>query len=191
MRVELRKIQKEMGQTAIFSTPDDAEAMSMADKIAVLDKGRLVQYDAVDSVYHRPKSLYVAMNLGSPQINTVEGELSVDGGKTLLDLGFAKLDLSFLSDVLTKFSGKKVVLGFRPHYVEISKEGLGGLSIKGSVEAVEYMGSESYAIVSLGSSEASVLLPPNMRVEPGSEVWLNINTSRMHLFDASSGETIV
>jgi multiple sugar transport system ATP-binding protein len=191
MRVELRKLQKEMGQTAIFSTPDDAEAMSMADRIAVLDKGRLVQYDAVDAVYHRPKSLYVAMNLGTPQMNTVEGELLFEDGKALLDLGFAKLDLSYLSDVLTNYSGKKVVLGFRPQYAEISKERRGGLSIMGRVETVEYTGSESYAVVSLNSGETTVLLQSNMSVEPGSEVWLNINSRHLHLFDGSTGESIV
>ncbi|MEM3032170.1 MAG: ABC transporter ATP-binding protein [Nitrososphaerota archaeon] len=191
MRAELKKLQREMGQTAIFSTPDDIEAISMADRIAVLDRGRLIQYDAVDVVYDRPNCLYVAMNLGSPQINTVRGELHVEGGSALLDLGFAKLDISYFSEVLQRFNGKSLVLGFRPQYTELSTGRGDASSLRCRVEAVENMGAESYAIVSVNGADFSALVPPTMRLVPGQEVWLTVQPRYMHLFEAKSGAAIV
>ncbi|GBC69296.1 sn-glycerol-3-phosphate import ATP-binding protein UgpC [archaeon HR01] len=191
MRAELKKLQREMGQTAIFSTPDDLEAISMADRIAVLDRGRLIQYDTVDNVYDRPNCLYVAKNFGSPEINTAKGELSSKDGKILLDLGFTQLDLSQHSEVLKGHLGKKVVLGIRPQYIRVYTEEKRGVAVRGRVEALENTGPEIYALVSLDGAEFTVIVPPRLNLRPGLGVWLEMDSSHIHIFDGESGVVLI
>jgi multiple sugar transport system ATP-binding protein len=191
MRAELKKLQREMGQTAIFSTPDDLEAISMADKIAVLDRGKLIQYDTVDNVYDRPNCLYVAKNFGSPEINTARGELSSKNGRILLDLGFAQLDLSQYSQILKGHLGRSVVLGIRPQYLNVSTEKWEGWTLRGKVETMEKTGPETYALVSLDGALFTVIVPPKLNLHHGSEIWIHINSSQIHLFDSESGAALI
>ncbi len=191
MRAELKKLQREMGQTAIFSTPDDIEAISMADRIAVLDRGRLVQYDTVENVYERPNSLYVASNIGSPKINTVEGDLLLDGDNRFLDLGFTRIDLSHFGEVLKGFEGRKLVLGVRPHEIVISQRKTSDGSFMGRVEVVEDTGAEAHATVMVDSTYLVVLIPPGMRINMGDEVWLYLDPNRLNIFDKSTGKALI
>jgi len=190
MRAELKKLQREMGQTAIFSTPDDVEAISMADRIAVLSKGRLIQYDTVDNIYERPCNLYVAQNIGSPQINIVEGTLVVEGGNFLLDLGFTRVNLNFLSDILKGFEGKSLILGVRPFDINPSTRKTDDTPFRGKVEVVEDTGAEVYASVVVDSTTFTVYIPRDIRLDVGEEIWLSLNTKRIHLFDKSSGKAL-
>ncbi len=191
MRAELKKLQREMGQTAIFSTPDDVEAISMADRIAVLSKGRLIQYDTVDNIYERPYNLYVAQNIGSPQINTVEGILVAEGGVLLLDLGFGRINLSHLGDVLKDFEGKSLILGVRPLDITPSTRKTDDTSFKGRIEVIEDTGAEVYANVRVDSATFTVLIPPSMRLGVGDEVWLSLSPERIHIFEKSSGKALL
>lgn len=191
MRAELKKLQREMGQTAIFSTPDDVEAISMADRIAVLSKGRLIQYDTVDNIYERPYNLYVAQNIGSPQINTVEGSLVTEGGGPLLDLGFTKINLSHLGDVLKGFEGKSLILGVRPPDITPSTRKTDDISFRGRVEIIEDTGAEVYANVGVDSTTFTVLIPSGMRLGVGDEVWLSLNPKKIHIFEKSSGKALL
>lgn len=190
MRAELKKLQREMGQTAVFSTPDDVEAVSMADRIAVLDRGKLVQYDDVDTIYNKPNCLYVATNIGSPEINTVQGDLHVENNKVILDLGFAKLDLSIYADSLKNLDGKSVIIGVRPHEIMISPSKMDGLVFEGSVVTIDNTGAETYAIVVVNDAEFTVLVPRGMTLKNNEKVWLKVQSRNIHLFDASTGKAL-
>jgi len=191
MRVELKKLQKEIGQTAIISTPDDLEAISMADRIAVLDKGKLIQYDSVDNIYDRPNCLYVAKNFGSPEMNTVKGDLLSKDDKIILDLGFTKLDLSMYRDILRNYIGRSVVLGIRPQYIKISTQNIKELGLRGKVENIENTGPEVYVLVSFGEVEFSTVSGPDLNLTIGEDVWLYVDLSKIHLFDCDSGAAII
>ncbi|MCD6341929.1 MAG: ABC transporter ATP-binding protein, partial [Thaumarchaeota archaeon] len=122
MRAELKKLQKDLNITTIYVTHDQAEAMAMADKVAVMSQGKILQYDAPTNVYERPANLFVAGFLGSPPMNFVEANLVEHDSKIMLDAGFFMypLDEKLGKIVKDNVASDKVIIGFRPEHMIVS-----------------------------------------------------------------------
>jgi multiple sugar transport system ATP-binding protein len=180
MRSELLKLHKRVGRTTIYVTHDQVEAMTMADRIVVLRDGVMQQVGTTSEVYSRPANTFVAIFVGSPPMNLINGRLAkVDGrsrfeGPLTVDLdGMAPLGLS-----------GEVTLGIRPENVELAGSGDSN-AIPGCVELVEAVGSDSYLSVAIADGHSvMVRVPADTRVREGECLHLRFPPRRVLFFDA-------
>lgn len=193
MRVELRKLQEQLKQTAIFGTPDELEAMSMADKIAVVNEGKLVQFDVSESVYDHPKDLFVAKFVGSPPMNTLVGKYEQkDKGRPSISFSGFALDVSeFQQHLGDTRLGSELVLGVRPSNISVSKEKNPTQRIQAEVYAVEPLGSETILDLKVGDDIVKAIVPPTFAAAMADAVWLGMDMSRVHVFDRQTEVTLV
>jgi multiple sugar transport system ATP-binding protein len=181
MRIEIAKLHQRLAATMIYVTHDQVEAMTLADKIVVLDKGDIQQVGSPMELYEHPANLFVAQFIGSPKMNVlsaqVEGRsIAVENGSRFALAGPAATDLS--------------KIGFRPEDISLVKDGEGQLS--GTVDVVERLGSDTFAYVSVSpNSIITVRAVGNVAaIAAGQKVGLALDLSRLHLF-AADGQTIV
>ena len=199
-RSELKHLQREIGTTTVFVTHDQVEAMSMADRIAIMHQGLLQQLGAPQEVYNQPKSLFVAEFMGSPSMNLVEGEIQSQAGEDILHLTHTDIGLA-LSDkqivrVQREAKSNKLVFGVRPEHIVVSKEPING-KIKASVHLVESLGSVNIIDTFLGENpETGNLIifraraHPAFQVSTGQSVWLDFDEKHTHLFDRYTEKAI-
>ena len=177
MRLEIKKLQQKVGVTSIFVTHDQVEAMTLADRLAVINNGIIEQLGTPIEIYNNPKSLFVAGFIGSPQMNFIDGELK---NKTLFAEGFE------IKNVQSDFNGE-ITLGIRPEHMSQSDSGLINLS----VELVEQLGSDNLIYGELkNKKDFFYRCPGNQLVEKGSKISLNINDNNYYVFDKSSGNRV-
>ncbi len=175
MRGELKALQQRLAKTAVYVTHDQTEAMTMADKLVVLNKGRVMQIGTPSEVFLKPASLFVARFIGSPPMNIINVE--VDGGNvyaTYSRTAIASLDAS----------NGKYLLGIRPD--QISAIGEPG-SNHMTVDQAEFHGTATYLIGKVGENQVMVLNSLGRIPEPGEQVTLLYKSSSLHLFDPDSG----
>ncbi|MEM2045819.1 MAG: ABC transporter ATP-binding protein [Nitrososphaerota archaeon] len=191
VRTELRRIQQELGITTIVSTPDDQEALSIADKIAVMRQGKLIQYDDASSIYQKPSHIFVAQNIGTPQINIVRAKILVEGKNPILDLNFAKIKLSVDIAKIGQYAGKEILVGLRPSEIMVGKVSVGDQPIRAKVEFVELLGAETIVTLSVAGENLTAVVPPETPLEVGDEAYLTLDEATIHVFDPDSGESII
>ncbi len=199
-RLELKHLQREIGTTTVFVTHDQVEAMSMADRIAVMHQGRLQQLGAPQEVYNQPKSLFVAEFMGSPSMNLIDGEIQSQAGEDVLhvthtDIGLALSDKQ-MAQVQREATNNKLVFGVRPEHIVVSKEPVNG-KIQASVHLVESLGSVNIIDIFLGENSKTGNLiifrartHPAFQVATGQSVWLDFDEKHTHLFDWYTGKAI-
>ena len=191
MRAELRKLQEQLKQTAIFGTPDELEALSMADKVAVINEGKLVQFDVSESVYDHPKDLFVAKFVGSPPMNTLVGKFEAKDAKSLIMFSGFNLNVTeFREHLGDERLGSELVLGVRPSNISVSKEKSGSQDIQAEVYAIEPLGSETILDLKVGDDIVKAVVLPTFTPSIGDNVWLAIDMNRMHVFDKQSELTL-
>jgi ABC-type sugar transport system ATPase subunit len=186
-RVELVQLHQQLQTTFVYVTHDQVEAMTMADRIAVISEGRLQQVGPPQSVYDRPQNLFVARFIGSPPMDIVEGKVtSSTGAEATVDLGEAGTLTATLAAGTTVADGRAITVGIRPEHLT-----LGSGSLHGVVEVVESLGHERHVFVDLGghrviSRQSAEEVPPAQ----GSRVDLAVQPEHVHLFDSESTERI-
>ena len=183
-RVELVELHRQLGTTIVYVTHDQVEAMTMADRIAVMEAGKLQQVGAPRDVYARPANLFVARFIGSPPMNTVDGRVRVDGGRALVELGDGHLDIGPRTGVA---DGDAVVVGIRPEHLRIAEHG-----VTAHVRAIEWLGHERHVYCDLAGTPVIVrdTDPGEDHAEPGAEVKVQADAERVHLFDPATTERI-
>ena len=177
MRLEIKKLQQKVGVTSIFVTHDQTEAMTLADKLAVINNGVIEQLATPIEIYNNPKSLFVAGFIGSPQMNFMEGELK---NNTLSAEGFE------IKNIKSDFNGD-ITLGIRPEHLSQSDNGLINLS----VDMVEQLGSDNLVYGQLkDKKDFCYRCPGNLTIKKGSKLNLNIDNENYFIFDKSSGKRV-
>jgi ABC-type sugar transport system ATPase subunit len=186
MRTELKRIRRETQMTAIYVTHDQAEAMALADMIAIMSDGHLMQYGPPLEVYAKPKNSFVAGFVGNPPTNILNARFSVDGAGGILkvDQASIRVDGATAKMVVDKVGdGAEVLVGVRPEDIKVftSKRSESDLEIV--VESFEPLGS-SIVISSLVDDKIfRLVLPPEQAVAPGNHLWLEWEANKMHIFD--------
>jgi multiple sugar transport system ATP-binding protein len=189
MRVEIGNLHQRLGNTMIYVTHDQVEAMTMADRIAVLKDGRLEQFGRPLDLYNRPANLFVAGFIGSPRMNFLTGKAKgtdASGVTVTLDAGG---EVSVPSDGAGLQPGQAVKLGVRPEHIALTdNDG----DVRLAVTITEQLGGESYLHGTLPSGESlSVRLAGQTRVNRGDSVGLRLaDPSLRHVFDAASGKVL-
>jgi multiple sugar transport system ATP-binding protein len=170
MRGELKRLQHQLGTTTIYVTHDQAEAMTLASRVAVMKKGRLQQFDTPLNIYNRPANRFVAEFVGNPSMNFLDGHI---------ECGF------FVSDSVRLAVDRKdspVTLGIRPEHVHVLTQPQDG-AIPASVYVTELMGNETFVFVSVGSHRLIARASAEFRADVEEQVWLQIQTEKAHFFE--------
>ena len=177
MRLEIKKLQQKVGVTSIFVTHDQTEAMTLADKLAVINNGVIEQLATPIEIYNNPKSLFVAGFIGSPQMNFIEGKLK---NNTLSAEGFE------IKNIKSDFNGD-ITLGIRPEHLSQSDNGL----IHLNVDLVEQLGSDNLVYGQLkDKKDFCYRCPGNLTIKKGDKLSLNIDNENYFIFDKSSGKRV-
>jgi multiple sugar transport system ATP-binding protein len=183
-RAELKRLQHELGVTTVYVTHDQAEAMTLAHRVAVLAGGVLQQLDTPINVYNQPANLFVAGFLGSPPMNLLEGRVAPQGilvDEILWPLPEAALD---------RLQGRsQVVMGVRPEHVRLASGPMAGAA-PARVYVVEPAGSESLVVVRLSRSTLTARVPAGVNLDYDQAVWAQVNPERLLFFDPASRKAI-
>jgi ABC-type sugar transport system ATPase subunit len=190
VRGEIKRLQKDLGITSIFVTHDQVEALTMADRVALMRDGKLQAYGTPDELYERPRNLFVAEFVGTPPMNFVNASLVRDNGSLRasgsgFDLVLTPADAA---RVVTNGANQSIQLGVRPEDLELVAPDQGDVS--GAVYVSEPMGREQVVDVRFGDSELRVLASSSFSGQIGERVGIRINPERLHLFEPTSGERI-
>lgn len=193
MRAELKRLHRELGITTIYVTHDQAEAMTMADRIAVLNKGVLKQVATPDEIYNNPGDAFVADFLGSPPMNLIEASLVGKDPELYLEFSAFKYHLPHnLQEAVVKSAGinSRVTLGIRPEDIVLSKEKATEHDIKMELYVLEPLGSELVVDLKLREIVIKAKTRPDFRGSVGEEVYVTFDPLKVHLFDSSTGKSI-
>jgi len=188
MRKELGKIHKELNATIIYVTHDQEEAITMSDKIAVMNGGQFEQVGTPQEVYREPDNVFVAQFIGSPEINLADGTLrGVDDDEAVVELGDGTV-LSFEpGEYIPQRSGEDVTVGFRPRKVEVTADGE-GTGIPTTVELHEPLGDEVLMYLDGPDGELRAVVPINSEVPEGDAAYITPTTEGLYLFNRETGE---
>ncbi|MDM9380993.1 ABC transporter ATP-binding protein [Chlorogloeopsis sp. ULAP01] len=188
-RAQIVKLQRQLGTTTIYVTHDQTEAMTMGDRIAILNQGQLQQVDRPLELYNRPANLFVAEFIGSPPMNFIPVEFHAPLLITNGDFRFTLPD--FWGSALQKYDGRKLILGIRPEHLTLSVPATKNLPVQ--VELAENLGNDSFLSTKLvGTSfqqagtfknSLQVRVPPERFIRVGEQVWLSFTPEKIHFFD--------
>ena len=180
MRIELMELHKRLGSTMIYVTHDQIEAMTMADKIVVLNAGEISQVGSPLELYHKPDNLFVAGFIGSPKMNFINGTVkSADGTTVTVDLG--ALGTLALPRTSTAVAGEAVTVGIRPEHLQLEA---GEFGIEITPYIVEHLGIHTIAYATLPGSEPFIgLFEGNPDIDDGKPLKVSFSIADAHLFD--------
>ncbi|MGG5252657.1 ABC transporter ATP-binding protein [Neobacillus sp. SM06] len=183
MREEIARIHRELGITTILVTHDQEEAMTMADRIAVMKEGQIIQYSTPMELYNQPKDYFVAQFIGTPPMNFLKGTLN--GNVLQLQNKSVVLDSTILNKVADQL---EVRVGIRPYDLKQGNEG--DLSFKGVVNLIEPIGHSKIVNVSIGQEQVRFFAEPTTLLQMGQEIELSAKISSIHLFNTETGESL-
>ena len=185
MRTEIKKLHQRLGATIIYVTHDQVEAMTLADRIAVLSAGKLMQYDTPEAIYNRPAALFVAGFTGAPPMNLVPATLA-DGA---IDLGGVHFALP--ADLARRAaSAKSLRFGVRPENLTLAATADNCAVLPAEVVLLEPLGAETLVTFQVGAVELVARCSAQFVAAPGSRRQLHLQPGHMHLFDADSGAAL-
>lgn len=196
MRGELKHLQKELNQTFIYVTHDQLEAMSMADRIAVMNLGILQQYDTPDRIFNHPANQFVAGFVGDPPMNFIKCVLSSQNGWKLKHEAF---ELPLVDAVKKRIQAKgpehrgtiEVTLGVRPESILVKNEKRKPEDIKGEIYITEPLGSDVIVDVLLGDERLKVKADSSFTAGRGDSVFMEMVPDKIQLFDAKSSNSLM
>ena len=180
---ELRDLHDRIGATTIYVTHDQLEAMSMADQIAVMNKGRIEQIGSPQEIYDRPKSMFVADFIGSPPMNFLRFDGGLRSGDRAVSLSGVNIDVP---EIREDRPGAPLVLGVRPEHIRFGD----AARVRGEVFGAEYLGTNQIVTADTAHGRVAARLPSTISVRIGEIVGLEFHSERLALFDAGSGLAI-
>jgi multiple sugar transport system ATP-binding protein len=193
MRTEIKKLHQRVGKTTVYVTHDQIEAMTLASRIAVMHKGELQQFAEPKQVYDRPANMFVAGFMGSPAINFIPAEVTLEGGPAVMIATaggeHARLPMSGAANAAA--FPKRVILGLRPQYISRHDAGATGrradyAMVKAPIEVVEPTGAETMGILRFGHGEVTARFDAEDAPRVGETVTLAIDMSKACLFDSDT-----
>ncbi|MGQ9629473.1 MAG: ABC transporter ATP-binding protein [bacterium] len=180
MRAELKRLQKDLGITTILVTHDQVEAMTMADRIALLEGGRLQQVGPPEELYYLPANLFVAGFIGTPPMNFFAATLEGAEEKLFVATEHFRLPLpdAVARKVRRRATSRDVVLGIRPEDIAIGQG-----EIQGEIYVIEPLGRDTLVTLNVGGETIKVIAPSGFKAGHGEQIKLALSLERVHLFD--------
>ena len=186
MRAEIRKLHQRLQTTTVYVTHDQIEAMTMADRIVVMQSGYIEQTGTPLEVYDKPRNTFVAGFIGSPSMNMLDAVIRSGNGVLNADLGNGSGSVSLpLGNQAELQDGQEVTIGIRPEHLVPGKDGM-----VGEVAVVEPTGSETHVVARALGRDVTAVLRERLDFRPGEEIRLRADASDIHLFDRKGGERL-
>ena len=182
MRIEIRKLRNSLTTTSVYVTHDQVEAMTLADRLVVMNDGNAEQIGTPIEVYGAPATMFVGGFIGSPPMNFMPGTVAADGKTVRLPGG---IDVRPANGKLTAHAGRPVSVGIRPEHLAIADGAEPTLELE--VELVEALGADSLVYGTVEAGQIICHLPHDVKVRMGDKLPLVIAAENLHLFDADSG----
>jgi len=197
MRGELKRLHLELKRTFIYVTHDQAEALTMSDRIAVMHDGRLQQFGPPEEIYNRPRNTFVAGFMGSPPMNLLAGAIAVDESVTRFTApGFDYVLPDRLAAAAHRAEGRAAVLGVRPESIVVREDGSttpprGAEWFSALVYIQEPLGSDLFLTLDVGGTHIKARTNPDLTIRPGDVVDIAFDPAKLHLFDDESEASLV
>jgi multiple sugar transport system ATP-binding protein len=193
-RANISKLHQQLQTTFIYVTHDQTEAMTMATRIAVINKGILQQIDTPQTLYDRPDNLFVAGFIGSPSMNFFPAKLRKDGDDLFIDGGSFVLKVpSDRKQAYMKEVGREIIFGMRPeniHNPEFAPPGIDAQPVECVVDVTELMGNEIFVYLKTGNNSFVARVDPRSRYQIDQKVQMVFNMNTMHIFDRETEQAI-
>lgn len=194
-RAEISKLHQRLGTTFVYVTHDQTEAMTMADRIAVMNLGVLQQCDSPQNLYDHPVNTFVAGFIGTPPMNFFDATITGDSNELYVDTGAFRLRLQGdMKDKMAADAGREVIMGIRPemiHHPEYLPAGVQGDRVKAKIELLEAMGSETFAYLTVPNAPNFIgKIDPRARMTTGDEMEVLIDSTGINIFDRATEAAI-
>jgi multiple sugar transport system ATP-binding protein len=192
MRAELHRLASVMATTTIYVTHDYVEALSLGDRIIVIDKGEIRQIGTPHEIYHKPSCEFVANVVGQPNINIYPFLVKQENGNLMVELKDTP-ECKFspngeAGSVLSRHVGEVVHIGFRPQDIRYSLSPINSHAFATKIELYELWGRRGMVMALLGEHEMRVLTDTDTRIDIGSQIWLDLSNAPLYLFDESGNQ---
>jgi multiple sugar transport system ATP-binding protein len=186
MRAELKRLHRQFGLTIVYATPDELEALSMGEEIAVLRDGAVVQTGTPDELYETPCDLYVAGKIGSPHMNMIKGKLAQDRAAFESSVG----SLPLMRKLSTAEAGEAAIVGIRPSDIRFAAGGENGIAAR--IAMLEPQGDVTVVSVDAGGEILRMVLPESTAssLKPGQPAPIMLDPTKFHVFRAASGQAM-
>lgn len=192
MRLELKKLQQDLGVTTVYVTHDQVEAMTMGDKVLLLNKGEKQQYGTSHELYDHPANLFCASFLGSPAMNFIkcslierDNSIYLDGGEFEFRPGKDITDI-----ILENVTGSELIIGIRPEHISVHSSRAEN-SHETEVVFPEFIGNETIFNVRMGKDILKIRTPLMGSAKPGDKIWLTFDENKIHIFDGKIGRALI
>ena len=183
MRTEIKKLRDRVKTTAVYVTHDQVEAMTLADRIVLMNHGRIEQIGSPEDVYDAPATLFVASFVGASAMNLVPARIDATGGECAVIVGGGtRLPLP---QRFASYSGKHVTIGMRPEHLQLASVGAHGVLL-GPAQVVEPLGSDTLVVFNASGCELQARLPPRVVRAAGDPVRVTIAADAIHVFDPAT-----
>jgi multiple sugar transport system ATP-binding protein len=193
-RIELIRLHRRLAKTMLYVTHDQVEAMTMGERIAVLDRGRLQQVGTADEVYNRPANLFVAQFIGTPAMTVFEGPTTEGPGVMTVDAETLRVVLSDEeSQVVRRSSAQRIAIGIRPEHIELASrfgERQAAITFTARVDVIESLGNETHVTLLLDDRSIIARLEPDVGLRAGTDERFVIAPEHLLLFDTESGRRL-
>jgi multiple sugar transport system ATP-binding protein len=186
MRSEIKKLHQQLQTTFVYVTHDQTEALTMGDRIAIFNAGYMQQVGTPHDVYNRPNNLFVASFIGSPQMNLVEGNATVEGNSLVV----TGTQFRFTLPKPEGFNGGKVVLGFRPEHLAPAPADQTENVYRASVEMLEPMGHEAFVYLKGDKNNVLARVLEEQMPKIGETYGLTVEPAKLHLFDPATEQRL-
>jgi multiple sugar transport system ATP-binding protein len=190
LRVEIKRLHQSLKNTMIYVTHDQIEALTLADRIAIMKGGVIQQLDDPVTIYNRPKNRFVAGFIGSPSMNFLSGELAEQGGRTVFRTADTLFALDGYENSQPLRPGRKVILGLRPEHIKVDKDVTSEEVHEALVEIEEPMGADNLLWLKHAGHTMSVRVGGERRYPVGSKVRLGFDMTMASVFDAETEERL-
>ncbi len=192
-RAEITRLHEQLDTTFIYVTHDQTEAMTMADRIVIMNDGKIQQVDTPENVYQHPKNLFVASFIGSPQMNLISATISEETDGFYANTEAYKFKISYDKGKALKekdWIGKELMLGIRPEHIYDSYRKTDSI-IQAEVTFLELLGSSQFVYMNVGADQMLATLNMDTQVHKGDKIELYLDKDKMNFFDIKSQENIL
>jgi ABC-type sugar transport system ATPase subunit len=186
MRAELKRLHRQYGLTIVYATPDELEALTMGEEIAVMRDGAVVQRGTPDDLYERPRDTYVAAKIGAPHMNMLRGTVAADGASLETPLG----RLHVARRLATASAGEAAVVGIRPSDIRLAAEGEAAIASR--IRLLEPLGDITIVSLEAGGEILRLVLPEASAsaMQPGQAAAIVLDPDKLHVFRAAGGQAM-
>jgi multiple sugar transport system ATP-binding protein len=191
-RVELKNLHHRLGATVIYVTHDQTEAMTMGTRIVVMRDGIVQQVDTPDIIYNHPANQFVATFVGTPAMNLIKGNVTVQGDTTSFRVGSQTIELpERITQALPQLNGDALTLGIRPEDFYFGETRSGDVLLTATVQVIEPMGHENIVYLDIEGQPVVARTDNAWTGQAGDTVTVKLNSQRLHAFDAATEASLL